>query len=53
MCVKLLLGYLNLSHCPPYLTSTYTCKVTIASRVCGSQTNITKIEAPVQIVGLF
>ena len=37
MSVKLPLGDLNLSPCPPHLTSTYTCGVTIASRVCNGK----------------
>ena len=36
MCVKLSLGNLNPDPCPSNLTSTYTCGVTIALRVCGS-----------------
>ena len=35
MCVKLPLGDLNPGHCLSHLTSTYTCRVTIAPRVCG------------------
>ena len=35
MCVKLLLGDLNPSLCL-YLTNTYTYRVTIAPRMCGS-----------------
>ena len=34
MCVKLLPGDLNPGPCPPHPTSTYTCGVTIAPRVC-------------------
>ena len=35
MCVNLLLEDLNSDPYPPYLTNIYTCKVTIAPRVCG------------------
>ena len=35
MCVKLLPRDLNPSSYPPHPTNTYTCGVTIASRVCG------------------
>ena len=35
MCVKLLSEDLNPDLCPPHLTSTYTCGVTIAPMVCG------------------
>ena len=35
MCVKLFVGDLNPNPCLPYLTSTYTCRVTNAPRVCG------------------
>ena len=35
MCVKLSLGDLNPDYCPSYPTSTYTCKVIIASKVCS------------------
>ena len=35
MYVKLPLGDLNPSSCLPHPTSTYTCGVTIASKVCG------------------
>ena len=44
MCVKLHVGDLNPSPCPPHPppnphpTSTYTCRVTIVLRVCGSRT---------------
>ena len=34
MWVKLPLGDLNPNPCPPYPTNTYTCRVTIASRMC-------------------
>ena len=34
MYVKLPLGDLNSDPCPPHLTSTYTCRVMIAPRVC-------------------
>ena len=34
MCMKLPLGDLNPDSCPPRPTSTYTCIVTIAPRVC-------------------
>ena len=36
MCVKLLSKDLNLDHYPPHPTSTYTCGVTIAPRMCGN-----------------
>ena len=35
MCVSLPPGDLNPGPCPPYSTSTYTCKVTIVPKVCG------------------
>ena len=35
MCVKLLLGDLNSDPYPPHSTSTYTCGVIIAPKVCG------------------
>ena len=35
MCVKLLPGDLNPDPSLTHLTNTYTCKVIIASRVCG------------------
>jgi len=35
MCMKLPPGDLNPGPCPPHPTSTYTCEVTIAPRVCG------------------
>ena len=35
MCVKLSPGDLNLGPCPPHSTSTYTCGVIIAPKVCG------------------
>ena len=35
MWVKLPLGDLNPNPCPPYPTNTYTCRVTIASKMCG------------------
>ena len=35
MCVKLPSGDLNPDPYPPHLISTYTCRVTIAPRVCG------------------
>ena len=38
MCVKLPPGDLNLGPYPPHPTSTYTCGVTIAPRVCGGVT---------------
>ena len=37
MCVKLPLGNLNSDPYPQHFTSTYTCGVTIASRVCGDE----------------
>ena len=37
MCVKLTSKDLNSGSYPPYLTSTYTCGVTIALRVCGGE----------------
>ena len=36
MCVKLSFEDLNSGPCPPHLTSTYTCRVTIVPRVCDS-----------------
>ena len=36
MCVKLLPEDLNLDPYLPHPTSTYTCEVTIAPRMCGS-----------------
>ena len=39
MCVKLSSGHLNLGPCPPHPTSTYTCGVTIAPRMCGGSSN--------------
>ena len=35
MCVKLPIGNLNSESYPPHLTNTYTCGVTIASKVYG------------------
>ena len=35
MCVKFSLGDLNPGPCPPHSTSTYTCEVTIAQKMCG------------------
>ena len=35
MCVKLPPGNLNSGPCPPHPTSTYTCRVIIAPKVCG------------------
>ena len=37
MCVKLSPRDLNHIPCPPHPTSTYTCGVTIALRVCSGQ----------------
>ena len=37
MCVKFPLGDLNPGPCFPYLTSTYTCEVTIVPRVRNSE----------------
>ena len=34
--MKLPLGDLNPNSYPPHLTSTYTCGVTFASKVCGA-----------------
>ena len=48
MCVKFPLGEVNPSHFLPYSTSTYTCGVTIALRVCGD--SIKKM-LPINIVG--
>ena len=39
MCVKLPPENLNLDPCPPHPTSTYTCEVTITSKVCGGKSN--------------
>ena len=39
--MKLPPGYLNLDPYPPHLISTYTCGVTIASRMCGGPLNST------------
>ena len=46
MCVKLPPGDLNIGPSPPHPTSTYTCGVTIAPRVCdgGFRTWMCKIE---------
>ena len=38
MCVKLIPRYLNPDTYLPHPTSIYTCKVTIALRMCGSET---------------
>ena len=40
MCVKLPPGDLNPDPCPPHPTSTYTCGMTIAPRMCGGHTHI-------------
>ena len=37
MCLKLSLGNLNPGSCPPHLTNTYTCRVTIATRLPPTQ----------------
>ena len=37
MCVKLPPGDLNSGPCPPHLTNTYTCGVTIAPKMCGGE----------------
>jgi len=37
MCVKLPPGDLNSGPCPPHFTNTYTCRVTIAPKVCGGE----------------
>ena len=42
MYVKLSPKDLNLDLCPSHPTSTYTCGVTIALRVCGGQEHILK-----------
>ena len=42
MYVKLLPKNLNLDLCPSHPTSTYTCGVTIAPKVCGGQEHILK-----------
>ena len=39
MYVKFPFGNLNLDPCPSHPTSTYTCRVTIASNVCGGDTS--------------
>ena len=46
MCVKLPPGDLNPGPCPPHPTSTYTCGVTIAPRVCGGNSNGLTCENP-------
>ena len=43
MCVNLLLGDLNPNSFLPHSISTYTCRVTITSRVCGGCTISTSI----------
>ena len=43
MCVKLLLGDLNPNPYPPHPTSTYTCGVTIATRVCGGVVEVVSV----------
>ena len=43
MCVKLPPRDLNPDPCPPHPTSTYTCGVTIALRVCGGSSVIFKL----------
>ena len=40
MCVKLPLGNLNPDSYPPHPTSTYTCGVTIAPRMCSSKNDV-------------
>ena len=40
MCVKLLPRDLNPGPYPPHSTSTYTCKVIIAPKMCGNKMNI-------------
>ena len=37
MCMKLPSKNLNHSPCPPHPTNTYTCGVTIVSKVCGDR----------------
>ena len=38
--MKLSPGDLNLGLCPPHPTSTYTCEMTIAPRVCDTKTKV-------------
>ena len=44
ICVKLPPGNLNPSHCPPHLTNTYTCRVTIAPRICDGKFKTSLLE---------
>ena len=61
MCVKLPPKNLNPNPCPPHLTSTYTCEVTTAPRVCGDEegyffkSNIidTKIFTKIKLASLY
>ena len=43
MCVKLLPEDLNPGIYPPHSTSTYTCRITIAPKVCGSVNGKVKV----------
>ena len=54
MCVKLSSGDLNPRPYPPHPTSTYTCGVTIAPRVCDGQV-VLKLKRCVfvEILGIF
>ena len=47
MCAKLSFRDLNLDHCPPHFTRTYTCGVVIAPRVCG------KFDVTKNMIGRF
>ena len=42
--MKLPLGDLNLGHYPPHPTSTYTCEMTIAPRVCSGNTKFVYVK---------
>ena len=43
MCVKFPPENLNPNLCPPHPTMTYTCRVTIASKMCGGNLSIFKL----------
>ena len=47
MCAKLSFRDLNLDHCPPHFTRTYTCGMVTASRVCG------KFDVTKNMIGRF
>ena len=44
MCVKLPSRDINSGPCPPHLTSSYTCKVTNAPRVCSGKWDLKQRE---------